>query len=205
MKILTHLSLERKPFTLVGGASSTLFPSENWVHFWRAYSQKIRVFHTGKKHLVPHRHIQLNWKTYVSLERKASMFEAGACSTLLPCENSVDFWKEYYLPIRVFKGRKHILFQICLFSRIEENMYFSKENHLREKVDHLAHYLSGRIELAFERNTASPSGFSRWRNTHFVSNRAIQLNWRNSFISRNKSIYVRQRSIYYVVPKWELS
>jgi hypothetical protein len=31
----THISIERKPIYLEEGSSSTLFPCENWVSFWK--------------------------------------------------------------------------------------------------------------------------------------------------------------------------
>jgi hypothetical protein len=38
----THVSLERKPYVLQAGASSTLFPYENRVIFSKEYIQQIR-------------------------------------------------------------------------------------------------------------------------------------------------------------------
>jgi hypothetical protein len=41
-------------------------------------------------------------ETQVSLERKPSMLEATADSTLFPCENWASFWKEYFLKLMGF-------------------------------------------------------------------------------------------------------
>jgi hypothetical protein len=38
-------------------------------------------------------------KEHLYLLRKPSVLEAGACSTLIPCENCVTFRKEYFLPL----------------------------------------------------------------------------------------------------------
>jgi hypothetical protein len=72
---------------LEGGASTTLFACEHWVSFWKEYYlpprfSKVRnliLFHAGL----------FRWivETHVTLDRKATMLEGGASSTLFPCEN----------------------------------------------------------------------------------------------------------------------
>jgi hypothetical protein len=64
-------------------------------------------FQVGDMHIYFKIHL-FSWveETHVALEGKASLLEAGTCNTLFPCENWVSFWKEYCLPISVFKVEK---------------------------------------------------------------------------------------------------
>jgi hypothetical protein len=188
-----------------------------------------------------------------TLKMKSSMLDGEASSTLFPCENCVSFWKEYCLPIRVFKVEKHSIWSKWAYSaNLKKHMYLSKEKHLSYKQEHLACSLHVRIELVFERNTACLLGFSRvemyiffqkglfrWMvETHdsfqrktcrlecrassscfpwevseffkgifllirvfkgkkrsFVRNRPIQLNWKSTLTSEKKTIYVRRWNI----------
>jgi hypothetical protein len=49
------------------------------------------------------------------------VLQAGGTRSLIPCENCVNFLKEYLLQIAVFQKEKVlILFQIDVFRRVEE-------------------------------------------------------------------------------------
>jgi hypothetical protein len=49
--------------------------------------------------------IQVNWMSTLPLVRKPLILEAGGSSTMFPCENWINFQKEYYLLLRVFNMR----------------------------------------------------------------------------------------------------
>jgi hypothetical protein len=102
----THVSFVRKPRTLAGGASSVLFFGQKWVCFWKKDCLPIRFSKVRKAHFVPRRTIQLSWRSTCISQKKIIKLEAGACSTLCPCQNWISFWKEYCLPIRDLKGEK---------------------------------------------------------------------------------------------------
>jgi hypothetical protein len=59
--------------------------------------------------------------------------------------------------------------------------------------------------VTFESNTPCLSEFSSWRSIHFVKNRPIQMNRRDTCISWMKIIYVRSRSVQHIVFLWEQS
>jgi hypothetical protein len=52
---------------------------------------------------------QVKWISTASLVKQPSMLEAGESSTLFPYVNWVNFSKEYWLPLRVFKCEGHYL------------------------------------------------------------------------------------------------
>jgi hypothetical protein len=82
------------------GASSTLFPCENWVFEWNAACSS--VFSIGRNaHFVLKRPIHVSWRnTFISRMKKFKL-EAGVCSPLFH-DNWVTFRKEYCLPIMDF-------------------------------------------------------------------------------------------------------
>jgi hypothetical protein len=106
---VTHVSHKRKESMLEAEACSTLFPCENWVSFWKEYCLQSGFSTLRNSYFVSNRAILLSWRTHVSLRTKPFVLEAGAYSTFFPCETLVWFWKEYWLPIRVSKGK------ICTF------------------------------------------------------------------------------------------
>jgi hypothetical protein len=79
------------PCILEPATSSTLFLCENWVSFWKEYIVQIIVFLWRKVHFVPNKIFSLVKETHVTLERKPSLLEAAASSTLFFCENWVSF------------------------------------------------------------------------------------------------------------------
>jgi hypothetical protein len=86
----THVSRERKSVGLEPVACSTLFLCENWVSFWRGYVLEIIVLKVEiKSQFVPNQPSKLSWRDKWISWRKSSMIEAGAPSTLFPCENWV--------------------------------------------------------------------------------------------------------------------
>jgi hypothetical protein len=100
----THVFFQRTPSILEATTSTTLFPCENWVSYWKEYFVQIRIFKVEKSSFCS------TWKlfsfseeTHVSLEGKPSVLEAEASSTLFPCENWVSNWKEYFMHLRCFK------------------------------------------------------------------------------------------------------
>jgi hypothetical protein len=64
---------------------------------------------------------------------------------------------------------------IGILAELKKLMYISKENQQCEKLQHLSHCLSVRIELVFERNNSCKSEFSKWTKAHFVANGPILL------------------------------
>jgi hypothetical protein len=131
-------------------------------------------------------------ENHLSLKIKQSKLEAGPSSTLFPCENWVTCRKEYFLLTGFSMGRNtHFVQNMPIQVKWRSTCTLETKPSMLE-VEHLAHCFPVRIELVFERNTSCPSEFSKLINSHFVPNRPIELNWRNSFISWNKSIYVRQ-------------
>jgi hypothetical protein len=85
------------------------------------------------------------------------------------------------------------------------NGNLSEENHIYYKEESLQHDFLMKTELVFERNIAYLSEISSGRNIHFVQNRPIQMNWRNTYISWKKTIYFKRRSVQDFVSMWELS
>jgi hypothetical protein len=68
---------------------------------------------------------------HVSLERKSSLLEAWASSTLFPCENSISYWQEHFLQITIFKVEKGTLdSKMASSPELKKRMYLSKRNHL---------------------------------------------------------------------------
>jgi hypothetical protein len=115
-----HLSLERKPSTLEGGASSTLFNFENLASFERNAVCESGFSRGESAQFVLNSPIHRIEDTQVFLERKPSTLEGAASSTLFPCENWVNYWKEYCHPLKVVKDPKR---SIHLSWR---NIYISK-------------------------------------------------------------------------------
>jgi hypothetical protein len=134
----TYIYLERKPSMLEAGASSTFFPSENWVSVWKESFPQLWCFRWRYALLVPNRPTQLNWRnTCMSPIKTIHVRRYLNSSPLFPCENWVSFWKEYFLQITVFK-----------------------------------------VKIGF-----------------VCSHRPIQLSWRNTSMYLKKTIYVRSCSI----------
>jgi hypothetical protein len=87
----------------------------------------------GKGMLILYQIDLFRWveEIHVSLKRTVSMLDAAACNTLFPCENWINFWKEYCLPITVYKGEKLTFCSKYAYSaKVKKEMYFSKKNHL---------------------------------------------------------------------------
>jgi hypothetical protein len=71
--------------------SITLFPSENWVTFWKVFLLQLRFWTLEISSCCPKGHSHLSWKTHVSLQRRTSVLKASSSSTLFPYENWVIF------------------------------------------------------------------------------------------------------------------
>jgi hypothetical protein len=71
----------------------------------------------------------------------------------------------------VHGGERLILFQIGLFSWLEETHVYLEENNLCKKWQQLAHCFPVRIELDFEGNPCCNWGVTRWWKTQFPTNR----------------------------------
>jgi hypothetical protein len=92
----------------------------------------------------------------------------------------------------------HILFQIDLFSWIEETHVSLERKPSKLEGGASSTLLPVRIVWLLERNAFCESEFSRGRIPHFVQNRPMQLSWRNTCISLKKTIYVWRWSIKHV-------
>jgi hypothetical protein len=104
-----------------------------------------------KGYFVPNRHIQLRWNNTCVFWKKYTVLEAESSRTLVPCKNWVSFWKEYFLQIRIFKVEKGSFCSKFTFStNLKKYWYLSKENHLSQKLQHLANYFHVRMELIFQ-------------------------------------------------------
>jgi hypothetical protein len=67
-------------------------------------------------------------KKHISLPGKPSMFKAQSSSTLHPDENAEGFWKEFFLPIIVFKMEKGLYCSKWAYSaHYKKHIYLSKE------------------------------------------------------------------------------
>jgi hypothetical protein len=60
--------------------------------------------------------IEVNGTSTVSLLRKPSMWEAGGSSTMFPCENFLNYWKEHCLPLSVLMCEEHELCAVGAFN-----------------------------------------------------------------------------------------
>jgi hypothetical protein len=87
-----------------------LLPCENWVTVKKEYILLIIVSKWGKAHFVHIDLFSLVEETHVYLQRTPSVLEAGASSTLFPCENWGSFWMECFLQLRCFKEEIDSLF-----------------------------------------------------------------------------------------------
>jgi hypothetical protein len=83
--------------------SSSLLSFVNWGRFWKENFLQIEYSRWGKAHFVPNRSIYLRWRNTWMSQRKPSVLEAGASSTLFPGEIWVIFWSEIFVQIRFFK------------------------------------------------------------------------------------------------------
>jgi hypothetical protein len=84
------------------------------------------------------------------------------------------------------------------------NTCISTKIYLFQKQECLDHVFPMRTELACDRNTTYLWALLSWRTIHFMENRPIQLNCRNTFISEKNTIYGRSRSVLPIVSLWEL-
>jgi hypothetical protein len=92
----TRISTKKLPM-LHPVVSSPLFHCESWNSVWKEYCLQNQSFQGGEKLIL----IEIGLfscveEIHVSLERKPLYWVAGACSTLLHCENWVSFWEEYF-------------------------------------------------------------------------------------------------------------
>jgi hypothetical protein len=118
---------QREPSSLESGASSTCFTLRIELVFeWMVPASQ--CFQGVEMYIFVQVGL-LIWveETHLSVKEKSSILEGGACSTLYLCENWASFWKEYCLPIRVFKGYKLTFCSKYAYSaEVKKHMYFSK-------------------------------------------------------------------------------
>jgi hypothetical protein len=70
-------------------------------------------------------------KKHMSLQRKPSMLDSAAFSTLIPCESWGGFGKEYFLKLTYFNREKFSVFSKYAYSaEVKKHIYLSNENHL---------------------------------------------------------------------------
>jgi hypothetical protein len=79
------------------------------------------------------------------------------------------------------------LFQIDLFSWVEETLVSLERNPSMSVAAASSTLFPCENWESFERNTYCKSEFSKWRKSHFVPNRPIQLSWQNTCIFKRKS------------------
>jgi hypothetical protein len=103
--------------------------------------------------IIQNRPIRWVEETHVSLERDVDKLEAGASSTLFTCENWVRFWKEYCLPIGIFKGKKCTFCSKFAYSPVEETHVSLKRNPYKIEAGASSNFFSSENILIFERNT----------------------------------------------------
>jgi hypothetical protein len=160
------------------------------------------VFSRGRKlYFVPKRPIQLSWrKTSISWKESISVRRRSIKHIVSLWELNSFFEKNTACPSGFVRCRNshfvakrpiHVCWRNCgslnrkpsMLEAGASSTFFPCEN------------------WVFERNTACSSVLSISRNAHFVSKR---LNWTKSFFPQKKTIYFRSRSIYHIVPQWEL-
>jgi hypothetical protein len=136
-------------------------------------------------HFVPNMPIQLRWKnTCISRKTKPSTLQSGASSTCFTLRIEFVFERNTACHQGIPGLETCILFQIKLFIWVVEAHGSLKRKPLCENQAHLPCCFPVNAELAYERNRACLSGFSRGRNTHFLPNRPITVNCWNTCISR---------------------
>jgi hypothetical protein len=95
-----------------------------------------------------------------TLQRKSCMFEAAPSTTLFPSENWFRFWKEYFLQLWCFKvDIGSVCYKLAYSAKLKKHKNLSKENHVCQKQEHLAHCFPVSIEVVFERNTLANHSF----------------------------------------------
>jgi hypothetical protein len=123
----------------------------NELVFKRNTSCNSSLWRWRKAHFIPNRPIQLFWRKRGISPKKTICVEAGVSSTLFCCENWVHFWKEYFLPISVFKVEKcSFCSNYTYLAELKKHMYLSKEDHLCHKPEHFTHGFCVWIELDFK-------------------------------------------------------
>ena len=145
---------------LEAAASSIFFPCENWVRFWKEYFLKIIVYKVETSSFGSKYASSAKWKKHVYLSKKPSVLHAGACRILIPCEYGVRFSIQCFLLPNYFEMEIVAPCSKYRFSaELKKPMYLSKENHLCQKLQHLAYCSPGRIAWVFERNPACTEVF----------------------------------------------
>jgi hypothetical protein len=101
-----HVSLQRKPSVLEAGASTSFFPCENLVSFWKQYFLQILTF-TVEKGSFFFQIGLFTWdvRTHVSQKKTFSVRNRSILHMFSLGEMSY-FLKEYILQIRIFKLEK---------------------------------------------------------------------------------------------------
>jgi hypothetical protein len=75
---------------LEAGTSSTLFPCENCISFWKEYFIQVRILRWRKAHYVSDRPIQQHWRN-MYLWNKTVCVRRRSIRTWFPLENWLSF------------------------------------------------------------------------------------------------------------------
>jgi hypothetical protein len=139
--------------------------------------------------------IQVKGRSSISVGRKPSMLEAGASSTMFPCEKWVSLWKIYLWSERVLNWENHSLYEkFPVQWNGETDVSYGAIQYVLD-IGVSCPLVPRRIELPFERNTAYLLGFSSVRNISFLQNSSIQVNWGNTVSLGKKTTYVGRRKV----------
>jgi hypothetical protein len=99
----THVSLERKPSTLVHAASSPLCLCENWSSIWKKILPAKWSFQSGERLIFFQIGLSVVLTKHTYFQGNPLVLEAWAPGTLFPFENWVPFWEECFLQLTSFK------------------------------------------------------------------------------------------------------
>jgi hypothetical protein len=91
-------------------------------------------------------------------------------------------------------GEKLILFKVGLFSWIQDTHVSLERKHSVVELGESSTLFASENWVGFVRNASCPLGNPRGRNDHFLPNTPIQLSWRNTTISRKKSIFLKGKA-----------
>jgi hypothetical protein len=116
----TQVSSKRKPRELEAGASTQLFPSENWSSVWRNTSCKTEVSWWIKAHFFPKRPLQLRGRSTCVSRTQGFLLDAVASSHCFPVRMVVVLAKVLPATLMFQSEYRLSLIQIGLFSSGEE-------------------------------------------------------------------------------------
>jgi hypothetical protein len=185
---------------LEAGRSSTLFPCENWVCFWKEYCFPVRISKSSNINFVPNSSFQVNGRSPFSLVRKQSMLEAEGSGTLFSYENWVSLLKEYWWHESILKWANHLLYEkYLLWDEMEKHMYIMEQHSVLEAGVSCTLFPYELLKGILPTTKC----FHVW-GTSPLCQKFLSSEWNKHRVSCKKSIIVTRRRIQHYYP-WKYS